>query len=420
MSVTNADSKVAQRVHAITNCDRERLDGIEVLFGDIQPGETQSRKLELHVMPWYTDFVGDLDVDVHLGEPDATPDATSRAIFETKALPRPALSYDVWIVDDAALVAAAPARPRSEPVPGLPEFSVVGNGDGMLQRGERVLLAFRVYNHGEGDSPDVRAFLRNLSGEQGLLEEGFVQLGPVPVGGSAAGAFGIWVKDDADPGRPFLLDLTVGDADLRETVADAMTLKVVPNSGVREDSSTVVEVGDAALTLRGGANAAAAVAADAAPGTVLSFEGKVGAWLYTVAPDEPSRRWFVAEDQGGFGPTEGATGSRQGLVARRSVRPPTLELKPVPRRTTAAKIELEGVASHPRHLRDVVVMVRSSGPGQIDHKVEYAAAGPDGGTLLFEAEVPLEPGGNRVFVLARGEGDVQTSHEVWVYRSASE
>lgn len=420
VSVTNDGSDVARRVHAITDCDRERLDGIEVLFGDIQPGETQSRKVELHVMSWYADFVGDLDVDVHLGEPDTTPDASARAIFETKALPKPALSYDVWIVDDPALVAVAPKRPASEPVPGLPEFSVHGNGDGMLQRGERVLLAFRAYNHGEGDSPDVRAFLRNLSGEQGLLEEGFVQLGPLPVGGSVSGAFGIWVKDAADPGRPFLLDLTVGDAVLRETVSDAMTLKVLPNAGEHEASPSVVAVGDVALALRRGANAAAVVAADAAPGTLLSFEGKVGAWLYTVAPDEPSRRWFVAEDQGGFSPHDGASGAPKGLVARRSVRPPTLELGPVPRRTTASKVELTGVASHPRLLRDIVVMVRPPGPGQIDHKVEYAAAGPGGETLQFEAEIPLEPGGNRIFVLARGDGDVQNSREVWVYRSQNE
>lgn len=417
VSVTNRGSETARRVHAITDCERERLDGIELLFGDIEAGQTQTRTLELHVMSWYADFVGDLDVEVHAGEPGETPDATSRAIFETKAKARPALSYDVWIVDDPALVAAAPKRPESEPVPGLPEFAVQGNGDGMMQAGERVLLAFRAYNHGEGDSPDVRAFLRNLSGEQGLLEEGFVQLGALPVGESVSGAFGIWVKENADPARPFLLDLTVGDAVLRVTASDEMRLKVLPSAGERSDAKSALKVQGAPLKLRAGAHASAAVAADVAVDTTLSFEGKVGAWLYTVAPDEPSRRWFVAEDQGGLVPADGASPSSKGVVARRGVRPPTLELSPVPRRTTATALKLEGVASHPRHLRDVVVMVRPTGPGQSDKKVEYVAAGPDGETLEFEAEIPLEPGGNRIYVLARSDGDVQASRELWVYRA---
>jgi carboxyl-terminal processing protease len=418
VSVTNRSDEVAHRVHAITDCERERLDGIELLFGDIGAGQTQTRTVELHVMSWYADFVGDLDVQVHVGEPDSEPDAESRAIFETQAQPRPALSYDVWLVDDPALVAKAPKRPPSEPVPGLPEFSVQGNGDGMLQPGERVLLAFRAYNHGDGDSPDVRAFVRNLSGEQGLLEEGFMALGPLPVGKEVSGAFGIWIKDDADPGRPFLLDLTVGDAQLRVAASDTMTLSVLPASGERSDAASTASVTGTPLMLRAGAHASAPVAADVAPGTTLSFEGKVGPWLYVTAPQEPSRRWFVAEDQGGFGDAKGTTKPAAGMVARRSVRPPSLDLQPIPRRTTAAAITLEGVASHPRHLRDVVVMVRPPGPGQVDRKIEYAAAGPDGKTLAFDAEIPLEPGGNRVFVLARSDGDVQVSRELWVYRGS--
>ena len=78
---------------------------------------------------------------------------------------------------------------------------------------------------------------------------------------------------------------------------------------------------------------------------------------------------------------------------------------------------LEGVASHPRHLRDVVVMLRPPGPGQLDKKVEYVAAAAGGKSLEFEAEIPLEPGGNRIFVLARADGDVQNSTELWVYRA---
>ena len=151
-----------------------------------------------------------------------------------------------------------------------------------------------------------------------MLEEGFVQLGALPVGESVSGAFGIWVRENADPSRPFLLDLTVGDAVLRVTASDEMRLKVLPNSGERADAKSVLQVDGDPLKLRAGAHASAAVAADVAVGTALSFEGKVGPWLYTVAPDEPSRRWFVAEDQGGLSDAGGAKASSKGKGSPRS------------------------------------------------------------------------------------------------------
>ncbi|MEM6290727.1 MAG: MXAN_5808 family serine peptidase [Myxococcota bacterium] len=416
VAVTNPSTQTVQRVHAITDCERERLDGIEVLFGDIAPGKTVTRTVELHVMPWYSDFVGDLDLEVHSGEPDAKPDARARAVFETRALPQPSLSYDVWIVDDPALVDVAPQRPESEPVPGLPSFSVQGNGDGMLQPGERVLLAFRAYNDGDGDSPDLRAFLRNLSGEQGLLEEGFVALGPVKAGASATGAFGIWVNEKADPTRPLLLDLTVGDAQLRVAASDELSLRVLADAPALEEGPGVFTVEGDTVQLRAGAGPSAAVVATAPAGASLAVRGTAGKWRWLTDPADESRRWFVPADLKSLVPSTGAA-KTTGVVARRSVQPPTLTFESVPSQTNAERITLRGVASHPERVRDVVVMVRPPGSAQADKKVDYFAAAKDTTALSFEASLPLQPGVNRIFVLARS-GEVQAPREMWVYRAS--
>ncbi len=417
VAVTNPSSETVQRVHAITDCERERLDGIEVLFGDIPPGKTVTRSVELHVMPWYSDFVGDLDLEVHIGEPDAKPDAVARAVFETRALPQPSLSYDVWIVDDPGLVDTAPKRPASEPVPGLPSFSVQGNGDGMLQPGERVLLAFRAYNDGEGESPDLRAFLRNLSGEQGLLEEGFVALGPVPAGESVTGAFGIWVNEKADPTRPFLFDLTVGDAQLRVAASDELSLRVLADAPAVKEAPGTFRVNDEPLRLRSGAGPSAPVVATAPAGATLAVRGTVGKWRWLTDPQDESRRWFVPADIQSVVAAEDAS-KTTGVLPHCSVQPPTVAFDSVPSKTTAERITLRGIASHPERLRDVVVMVRPPGLGQAEKKVDYFAAAKDTTALSFESSLPLELGVNRIYVLARS-GDVQAPREIWVYRASS-
>ncbi len=419
LSLTNPSDETLQRVHAITDCVHDELDGIEMMVGDIEPGESIVREVELRVMPWHADFVGELDVAVHIGEPGETPDAVARAMFETRAAPRPQLSYDVWIVDDPGLATRAPKRPPTEAVPGVPPFAVEGNGDGMLQPGERVLLAFAARNQGEGDSPDVRAYLRNLSGAQGLLEEGLVPLGPLAAGASGTGAFGISVGPKADPTKPFLLELTVGDATLRTSAQGKLSLAVLGEAPHIEAKSTAVAVGSEPIVLRAGAHASAPVVAEVDPEAVLRLGGRVGGWRYLASGTDPSRRWFFPADLEGIEPRASGKTAQQAVHVRTSVQPPTVTLEDTPRITSADSIAVAGVISHPERVRDVVVMVRPPGHAQADRKVDYFAAAADSTRLEFSAEVPLAPGGNRVLVLARDGGKVSVRRDVWIYRGAS-
>ena len=211
VEVTNNGTTAAPRVHAITDCLRDELDGIELLLGRIEPGQTASRDVRLQVMGWHTSFTDTIKVDVHAGEPDQTPDATTTVRLDVSGLTRPLIAFDYWIVDDPSLASKAPARPKTPVYPGETPFAVRGNGDGNLQPGEQVLLAIEVGNLGPGNASDARALVHNLSGTQALLEEGFVQLGPVPVNGKARGSFGVTVNPAADPAKPINLDVVVAD-----------------------------------------------------------------------------------------------------------------------------------------------------------------------------------------------------------------
>jgi carboxyl-terminal processing protease len=405
------------RVHVISDCVHDELDGIELMFGKIDPGKKVVRELKAHVMPWHSDFTDELVLQVHVDEPDEVADAHTRVMFDVAGAERPSLSYDFWIVDDPALAAKAPARPPAEVSTDEPAFAVHGNGDGVLQAGEQVLLAFVAHNAGPGRSPDARAALRNLSGKQGLIEEGLYPLGVIEAGGSKAGAFGITVGEHADPALPFELELVVGDAVARTAAEDKLRFRVLPEALALEPGSRGVRVRDEAVRLYGGAHPSARVVAEASPGTRLLLAGKYGNWQLVAVGDD-SRRYFVPGDLDALEASADVARTDLDALARRiGVLPPDITLGEYPRATSAGTVRLEGKVTHPQGVRDVVVMVRPPGPAQFDRKVSYEASSKLDGELQFAADVPLEPGGNRIAILARDGAKVQQRRDVWIYRA---
>ncbi len=422
LEIENRGTTKVSRVHAITDCVHDELDGIELLVGSIEPGATARHSMTVHVMPWHSDFTDAIDVDVHVGVPDESPDAEARVMFEVQGAPRPELSYDWWIVDDPALVADAPPRTPAPLLPGEPKFEVEGNGDGVLQPGERVLLAFVARNDGAGTSPDVRAVLRNLSGQQGLLEEGAVKVGELGPGEEKSGAFGITINDDADPALPFELELAIGDAHMRTRAQKKMRLRVLADAPALVKADQQVEAGSDGLRVYAGAHASADIVAELTEGQRLDTVGTIGQWR-VIEAGVTGRRLYVPLDLGKEVAGEaGAAHALSKVTLLDAVVPPRLAIESVPRVTSAATFSLRGAATHPQRARDVVVLVRPPGASQIDRKVHYLAnaetTGEGARRFDFATDVPLAPGGNRVIILVRAGDKVEQRQDLWVYREA--
>lgn len=418
IAVTNTGTAAAHRVHSITDCVHDELDGIEVMIGLVPPGATVRRTVKLHVMPWHADFTDAIAVEVHAGVPDEQPDASAEARFEIAGTQRPALSYEYWIIDDPRLASVAPARPPAEGGGPPTPITIEGNGDGVLQRGEKVLLAFVAHNDGPGASPDVRALLRNLSGRQGLLEEGFYALGSLAPGASRAGAFGLTMRDEADPSVPLELELVVGDAHLRTSTQDRLRFRVLESAPAAKSVSRRVQVGATAARLYAGAHPSSTVVATAGAGVQLDVVAEQGGFL-VIDGGGLGRRMFLPADLDGLGPA-GPRDSKLAPARRIQVLPPTVELEPTPRTTRDATIAIAGTVRHVERVRDVVVLVRPPGATRTDRKVFYlandASDGALGRALPFRADVPLEPGGNRISVLARDGAKVMHRRDLWVFR----
>lgn len=422
VEVENKGTEAVERVHAITDCVHDELDGIEVLVGKVAPGQTVVRDLQLYVMSWHSDFSDVLALDVHVGEPDAEPDARAEVPFAVEGRPKPALAFSWWIVDDPALVAAAPPRPEVVLLEGETPFAVKGNGDGVLQPGERVLLAFAARNDGPGTSPDVRAILRNGSPQQGLLEEGALTLGQLEPGARVRGSFGITVNDTADPEQPFEVELMIGDAQVRARAGDELRLRVLPEAPALALAGGSVRVEGEPLRVYNGAHASAPVVLELPVGTEVATVGQVGSWRVLDVRGQ-GRRLFVPADLGVAGGKLAGKPKADPLAALEReplVLPPGLVIDEMPLVVKDDHIRLRGTATHPRWVRDVAVLVRPPGVSQIDRKVHYAAnpasQGAPAQSLKFEVDVPLEPGGNRITILVRDGRKVERTEDVWVFR----
>ncbi|PRP90292.1 Carboxy-terminal processing protease CtpB precursor [Enhygromyxa salina] len=419
VEVQNPTERALERVHLITDCDRDELDGIELLIGKLEPGALVSRDIDLQVLPWRESFVDTLTVMAHVGEPGARPDGEARLNFAVDGAARPSFSYDYWVIDDPRLVAKGPKRPDQELIPGEEAFVVQGNGDGLLQPGERVLLGFRAYN-ASGVAPDARVLLRNLSGRQGLLEEGLYVHGELDAGEAFLGAFGISVSTAADPGLPLELELIVGDALLSESVDDKLRFRIIPGrEGVLdvEGERRRTVAGDGPLRIYNGADGSAPIVAELGAGAVVEVSGVAGEWLALDGERGEGRRLWIPKDMvevGGKGPV--AHLARE----HRMVDPPVLSLAEVPSVVTGDSVEISGVAQHHARVRDVVVTVRASGPDQPERKVFYLAnralEGEAARSLEFSTAVELSPGSNRITVLVRDHDKVERRRNLWVFQ----
>src|SRR5690606_5867862 len=135
---------------------------------------------------------------------------------------------------------------------------------------------------------------------------------------------------------------------------------------------------------------------------------------------------FVRDDPAVYEPLAGARPRPLALRSRQdvpdavrwrpSVLPPTIDVAPAALATSAEHVVVEGVVSHPVGVHDVVVLVRPAGASVVERKVEYAAAPVGATSFSFRAEVPLEPGGNRITIVARDRAKVQGRAERWVFR----
>lgn len=415
LEVKNAGKRPMGRVHAELVSGIGALDGREVPLGWLEAGKSLTRSFTM-TLPAGTARAGDrvaarLFVD---GEELAAAPA-AEAMVSVAPVPPPvfALAYQI---DDVVEVARAGAPPRPA-VTG----TLRGNGDGLLQRGERVRLDVFVTNVGAGPAGQALATLRNETGPEVFIHLGRQELGPMAAGETRRASFEVEVLPGLKA-RLVALTLEVSDAAgaFGSVPASPLELPVFPDAL----PPRVVASGFAALpsiqtSLHAGASRESPEVALCGASVVLQVTGRAGDWLEVTWTDLkqglPRAGWLPAErarvaDTGGV--------SRDGITAMIPKRPPILELETTPTFTSERDLPLKGVAryaagSGARRLiyifrgRDKVFF-KAADAGQIPVGRNVEGSQGASNSADFDANIALELGRNDITVVAR-EGDQSVS-----------
>ncbi len=384
-TVTNTGEGPFVQLRAITRSGNEILQGHELLFGTILPGESRSWKVKVKVPR--SALTRRDNVKLKFSEAHGHTPPTTEMKISVEQLPRPRFAL-TWRVDD----------------------SKRGNTDGLLQVGEEAELVVDIENVGDGPGFALLSALRN---EKGTDRDIFIKRGRVAGDkGLARGErttvrFSFKVKPETEPGHVPMV-LSVSDSEIREGTSEKIALPVHPAKVPVAATRVRIEPrhGDV-LRLRGVPELSAPPVSTAAG--FAHADGKSGDW-YRVKTDlgyawVPDIEVDAGGDEGSTEPTRVKPAVPKG--------PPVIQLsdhalKP---ETNAEALTLNGEVTGEQQVRDLLIYVNNK-------KVFFKSNASDAAERMrFSARVPLEKGVNRIIVIARQDDEASSRRTVFVHRA---
>lgn len=395
VTMTNTGTAPAYRVRAASTSDYGYFDERELLFGKLEPGETRTAELKLSVAAHELSRTDRIDFEVHT-QHECPLSADSKTWIDVAAvgIARPKFAFGYQIVDDPSLK------------------DVTGNGDGLLQVGERVRLRVWVENVGPGLAQDARVQLRNGSGEAVFLHSGRGKLGELKLGGTGEVELDFEVQKLTNEVE---LQVTVSDNKIGEYVTEEITLPI--RTALEFSTTKQGAQANTALDLYASPDDASPRIAMALVGTKLASLGGTDGWhKIDLGNGDYGFAHADALDLGGSAPRK--PGKIETLYA---VSPPQIRLESIAGQTSSERMLLRGTATDTEQLRDLYITVYNPSRDLFGsaEKVYYTASkDPSSGKLEFEAEIPLAPGNNIIEVYARENEQVTGVERMWVLRTS--
>ncbi|MBM4321535.1 MAG: hypothetical protein FJ125_16720, partial [Deltaproteobacteria bacterium] len=303
-TVKNSGSSPLYRVRGLTRSENNSMDGLEFIFGRILPGEERS---------W--------EVPMEMGKPEESrTDVVTLALYsadgassleegsillETEEQKRPHFAYAWQLIDEKG-----------------------GNGDGLIQRGEKMEMRVHISNNGPGKAQDVQTTIANQSGEGLFLEQGRQKIEAIPAGGSADVTFRFHVKRKLNEEK-IKLQVSIFDTVLREGMEEELEIAVLPDSPRHKPMSSLGVAGAEGAAVRAGASDQSPVIAALRPNRALPVSGSKERWL-KVDLGNGNHGWVEARSvrlQDGRGPGAGGKPGHHDVQLWSELRsPPTLTL----------------------------------------------------------------------------------------------
>jgi carboxyl-terminal processing protease len=380
IEVTNRGPSPVYRLLATTRSDFRPLDDREIAFGRLAPLETMRKTFEFKVPKDALARVDDVLVAFEdAGKNVLTPVAARFAVV-AKELPR--FAYGAQMNDTAA-----------------------GNGDGVLQKGERVAIVVDLQNVGVGKALDAYATLASLSGNDVFLTKGREKLGGIDAADHRQVTFEFEVRPGFKDGR-VRLELALMDAELHVYAEQHLELAIEPPRAVAAAEGLVQVVRDRAPALDAPVESAR-VAASLPVKSVYPIRARTDGFVRLDLGDGHVG-WVKQEDVASV-PNGAASPSPTAEVRLQA--PPAIAVEPLAAVVQQGTVRISGVATDTEKVRDVYIFVG-------DDKV-YFKANTDKGRpqeLSFVADVAIKPGMNYITIVAEESAQLDTRHVIAVRR----
>jgi len=376
LAVENRGSETIKRLRAWTESDNLFLDRREFAFGSLRPGEKKTWTTEVKLPKDITARRDEVTVKFFDDQGQLPDTLVSELNFVE--LPRPSFAFDWQIVDDCAQC----------------------NGDGLVERGEKVSLLLDVKNVGSGKALDSIAAIKNVADPNIFIEKGRFKLGELAPGETKTARFQLEVKK-AYKGDNFPLKMEIIDGALEEFSAEKLRIAVSDSGLPVENRRTVLRAAEKAELFNNPSSGAQPFARLLKGGSVTSL-GKVGGF-YKIEL-EKDRFAFLRQADAREGRTSRIVGAKdiEYLPFRD---PPQIALNADPQQggivVNGDRFTLSGTVSNAKTLLDMYVLVN-------DKKVFFKSASPAEASqarLKFSTDFPLKEGNNYVLVVAREGAD---------------
>ncbi len=386
-TVHNAGAGTAFHVLPRIQADDGAFEDAELPIGKLLPGETKTYTAKLQAPKDAFDRVDRLEVETH--EARNAPAHVTPAELRIDAAARPVFSYAYQLIDD-------------------------GNGDGLVQRGEKYRLQLQLKNTGAGPTgPDgYVVMLRNASGDGVALGKSRFETNgtdPALAPGQTRDFEFPLATDGTLKSDEMVLELISYDVALDTSVSEKLHFKVAP---VAPQSAAHGDVtAKTTATIHTGASDDTSVIGTAPRGTSYTALATFGA--YTKVKLGANQVGFIASSQ----LTSGGSGAGS-FTPIWNTTPPMITLATKGLEVSGDTYRLAGTATDEQHVEDVYVYVTNQSAKIESRKVFYRSnrGGADGKSLEFASELPLWPGSNTVTVVARSSADVRTTKTEVIYR----
>ncbi|MBA3540300.1 MAG: PDZ domain-containing protein, partial [Deltaproteobacteria bacterium] len=316
-TVKNTGTGAAYRVLPRVRADDPVFEDTELPIGKVGAGETKTYTTKIQVPKDALDRVDRLSLEVREAR-----NATAKVIpteFRIEATPRPVFAYAYQLVDD-------------------------GNGDGLVQKGEKYRLMVQVRNIGVGKSEKATLLLRNATGDGVVLGKSRFEEELLPG----------QVKDVEFPittegtlrGDELVVELMAYDDALDVQTSQKLKFKVSPGVvGALARGEVTVKQGTAIQT---GASTETGTIGNAPRGASYTAIGNFGP--YTKVKLGGAKIGFIPSAALSIGGSGNGT-----FVPTWNSTPPLINLKAAKLETSAPSYKLMGTVNDEQHVEDVYI-----------------------------------------------------------------